>query len=83
MDFFYFKSQFEALIGLFPYRAYVSHKNDGQNLTQNSSGLLKDWWLICLYFFCCLIHGRPQASIPAIFRQSAVSVRGIIIPSFK
>ena len=61
---------------LFPYRAYESHKNDCRNLTQNSSGLLKDWWSICLcYFFFVSIHGRREASIAYIFRQSAGYVR--------
>ena len=32
----------------FSYRAHVSHKNDSSNLTKKSSGLLKDWWSICL-----------------------------------
>ena len=33
---------------LFPYGAYVSCKNDTPTLTQICSGLLKDWWTICL-----------------------------------
>ena len=29
----------------------MSHKNDSPNLTQKCSGLLKDWWSICLSYF--------------------------------
>ena len=38
----------QVLSGLFPYGAYVSRKNDSPNLTEKCSGLLKDWWSICL-----------------------------------
>ena len=46
----------------------MSHKNDSPNLSKKSSGLLKDDYLISVVVS---IHGRPQASIAAIFRQSA------------
>ena len=39
-----------------------------------SGGLLKDWWSICIFFIVNSIHGRPQASIAVVFRQSAVYV---------
>ena len=58
----------------------MSHKNDSANLTKKSSGLLKDWWSICLsYFFNVSIHGKPQTSIAANFRQSAGYVIGITL----
>ena len=52
LEFLIFNINFEkAPFGLFPYRAYVSHKNDSPNITKKSSGLLKDWWSICLSYF--------------------------------
>ena len=41
----------KAPLGLFPYRAYMSHKIDSPNLNKRSIGLLKDWMLICILFF--------------------------------
>ena len=45
----------KAPLGLFLYRAYISHKNDSPNLSKKSSGLLMDSFSICLsFFFSCL-----------------------------
>ena len=53
----------------------MSHKNDSPNLTQNSSGLLKAGGRsVNLISLVVSIHVSPQASIVAIFRQSAGSV---------
>ena len=43
LEFFISKINFEkAPLARFPYRAYLTHKNDSPNLTKKSSGLLKD-----------------------------------------
>ena len=67
-------SNFEkASLGFFPYKAYVSHKNDSSNLTKKSiKGLVVN--LSILYFLIVSIHGRPQVlsllffgNLPAMF----------------
>ena len=50
------------------------------NLTQKSSGLLKDWWSICILFLQLFqFNGRPQASIVAFFRRSADYVDEVLM----
>ena len=51
----------------------MSDKNDSSNLTENSSGLLKDGWSICLsYFFSCFNSWKAtsvyRSCFPAICR---------------
>ena len=62
----------KATSGLFPNRAYVSHKNDRPDLTQkvlwSSKGLVVN---LSIFFWLLQIRGRPEASIAAILRQSA------------
>ena len=68
----------KALLGSFPYGAYVSHKIGSQNVHKNSSGLLKGWWSICLtYFFSCfssmenhkLLSRLFSGNLPAMFSK--------------
>ena len=60
-------------LGVFPYRAYLSHENYSPKLTKTSNVLLKGWWSICVsYFFCCF-NSRKVTSVyrgyfPAICR---------------
>ena len=60
-------------LGLFLCGANVSHKNDSPNLTQKSLVvyLKAGGRSVNLIFIVVSIHGRPQASIAAVFRQSA------------
>ena len=49
----------------------MSHKNDSPKLIQNVKWSIKRLVVDLSLFLVVSIHGRPQASIAAIFRQSA------------
>ena len=64
----------KAPFGLYPCRANMSHKNDSPNLTRKVQSSVKKLVVdrsVNLIYLVVIIHGRPQASIAAIFRQSA------------